>query len=121
MSDSGHFKKTLSLVDLTMIGMGTVFGSGWLFAASHVASLAGQRGIFSWVIAAIAVLTLGVVYCELGAALPRTGGAISYLHISHGPLMSLPHRHDHGDLSVQHGRDRGRGCPSVCCCLDTGA
>ncbi|MFM0562190.1 APC family permease [Paraburkholderia sediminicola] len=88
MSDSGHFKKTLSLVDLTMIGMGTVFGSGWLFAASHVASLAGPAGIFSWVIAAIAVLTLGVVYCELGAALPRTGGAISYLHISHGPLMS---------------------------------
>ncbi|MGF6414882.1 amino acid transporter [Paraburkholderia sp. MM5482-R2] len=88
MSESGHFKKNLSLVDLTMIGMGTVFGSGWLFAASHVASLAGPAGIFSWVIAAVAVLTLGVVYCELGAALPRTGGAITYLHISHGPLMS---------------------------------
>ncbi len=88
MPESGHFKKRLSLIDLTFIGLGTVFGSGWLFAASHVASFAGPAGIFSWVIAAVAVLTLGIVYCELGAALPRAGGAISYLHTSHGPLMS---------------------------------
>ncbi|NTX26744.1 APC family permease [Burkholderia pyrrocinia] len=88
MPDSGYFKKRLSLIDLTFIGLGTVFGSGWLFAASHVASFAGPAGIFSWVIAAVAVLTLGIVYCELGAALPRAGGAISYLHASHGPLMS---------------------------------
>lgn len=85
---AANFKRKLSTIDLTLIGLGTVFGSGWLFAASHVASYAGPAGIFSWVIAAIAVLTLGLVYCELGAALPRSGGAISYLMISHGPMMS---------------------------------
>ena len=45
--------------------------SGWLFAASHVASIAGPAGIASWVIGGFAVLLLGIVYCELGAALPR--------------------------------------------------
>ncbi|WP_336064680.1 APC family permease [Serratia sp. 201] len=83
-----HFKKKLSTFDLTFIGLGTIFGSGWLFAASHVSTYAGPAGILSWLFAAVAVLTLGLVYCELSAALPRTGGAISYLMISHGPLMS---------------------------------
>ena len=41
---SGKFKKQLSLVDLTMVGLGAIFGSGWLFAASHVASMAGPAG-----------------------------------------------------------------------------
>lgn len=88
MSDSGHFKKSLSAFDLALIGFGTVFGSGWLFAASHVASIAGPAGILSWVIAGVAVLTLGIVYCELGAAIPSPGGAISYLEASHGPMVT---------------------------------
>src|SRR5579863_1196700 len=88
VSDSRHFKKSLSALDLTLIGFGTVFGSGWLFAASNVASMAGAAGIFSWLIAAVAVLSLGVVYCELGAAVQSPGGAISYLEISHGPMVT---------------------------------
>jgi amino acid transporter len=39
-----------------------------------VASIAGPAGIASWVIGGFAVLLLGIVYCELGAALPRAGG-----------------------------------------------
>lgn len=88
MSDSRHFKKSLSAFDLALIGFGTVFGSGWLFASSNVASIAGPAGIFSWLIAGIAVLALGIVYCELGAAIPSPGGAISYLDLSHGPMVT---------------------------------
>lgn len=87
MSSQGAFKRNLSLVDLTLIGLGGTFGSGWLFAASHVSSIAGPAGIFSWLIGGFAVLLLGIVYCELGAALPRTGGIIRYPVYSHGPLM----------------------------------
>ena len=45
---SGKFKKQLSLLDLTFIGLGAIFGSGWLFAASHVSAIAGPAGILSW-------------------------------------------------------------------------
>ncbi|WP_448097293.1 APC family permease [Luteibacter yeojuensis] len=83
----GKFHKRLSLVDLTFIGLGAIFGSGWLFAASHVSALAGPAGILSWVIGGVAVLLLGLVYCELGAALPRAGGAVRYPEYSHGPLL----------------------------------
>ncbi|MCY1492387.1 Aspartate-proton symporter [compost metagenome] len=84
---SGKFKKQLSLVDLTFIGLGAIFGSGWLFAASHVSAIAGPAGIFSWLLGGFAVLLLGIVYCELGAALPRAGGVVRYPVYSHGPLL----------------------------------
>ncbi|MDN7898462.1 APC family permease [Burkholderia cepacia] len=87
--DAGHgkFKKQLSLTDLTFIGLGAIFGSGWLFAASHVSTIAGPAGIFSWLLGGFAVLLLGIVYCELGAALPRAGGVVRYPVFSHGPLL----------------------------------
>lgn len=83
----GKFRKQLSLVDLTFIGLGAIFGSGWLFSASHVAALAGPAGILSWLIGGAAVLLLGLVYCELGAALPRAGGVVRYPEYSHGMLL----------------------------------
>lgn len=86
MHESRCFKRSLSLLDLLMIGFGSMFGSGWLFAASHVASLAGPAGVISWVIGGFAVLILGLVYCELGAALPTAGGPVRYPAYSHGPL-----------------------------------
>lgn len=82
----GGFRRTLSRLDLTMIGFGSIFGSGWLFAAAHVSAIAGPASLLSWVIAGIAVLLLGLVYCELGAALPQAGGVVRYPEWSHGAL-----------------------------------
>ncbi len=87
MAAQGKFHKRLSLLDLTFIGLGSIFGSGWLFAASHVSSIAGPAGILSWIIGGIAVFLLGLVYCELGAALPRAGGVVRYPEYSHGTLL----------------------------------
>ena len=83
----GGFKKQLGLIDLTFIGLGAVFGSGWLFSASYVADIAGPAGIVSWLIGGAAVLLLGLVYCELGAALPHSGGVVRYPVYSHGALL----------------------------------
>ncbi len=85
--EGGKFKKSLSLLDLTLVGLGAIFGSGWLFSASHVAGIAGPAGIYSWIIGGVAVLLLGFVYCELGAALPKAGGIIRFPVLSHGELM----------------------------------
>lgn len=87
MSEQGKLKRNLSLGDLVFIGFGAIFGSGWLFAASRVGSIAGPAGSISWVIAGIAVLLLGLVYSELGGAIPRAGGIVRYPVYSHGPLM----------------------------------
>ncbi len=86
-STQGGFRKSLSLIDLTFIGLGAIFGSGWLFSASHVADGAGPAGTLSWLIGGAAVLLLGFVYCELGAALPQSGGVVRYPVYSHGALL----------------------------------
>ncbi len=86
---SKNFKKSLSLLDLMMIGLGSIFGSGWLLAASHISSIAGPAGIFSWVIGGFAVLLLGFIFCELGAALPHAGGVVSYPAYSHGSVVGF--------------------------------
>ncbi|WP_045770262.1 APC family permease [Xanthomonas albilineans] len=87
MATQGKFHKRLSLTDLTFIGLGSIFGSGWLFSASHVSAMAGPAGIVSWIAGGVAVLVLGLVYCELGAALPRAGGVVRYPEYSHGALL----------------------------------
>lgn len=87
MPKQGKFHKQLSLVDLTFIGLGAIFGSGWLFSASHVSAIAGPAGMVSWLIGGAAVLLLGLVYCELGAALPRAGGVVRYPEFPHGNLL----------------------------------
>lgn len=87
MPSTGKFHRQLSLTDLTFIGLGAIFGSGWLFAAGHVSAIAGPAGILSWLIGGAAVLLLGLVYCELGAALPRAGGVVRYPEYSHGLLL----------------------------------
>lgn len=87
MSQHGKFKKRLSLLDLTFLGLGSIIGSGWLFAAMHAASSAGPAAWVSWVIGAVAVLFLGLVYAELGGAIPVAGGTVRYPVYSHGPLI----------------------------------
>ena len=69
-----HFKRQISATDLVLVGVGSIIGSGWLFAAGKVAAIAGPAGSLSWVIGGIALLLLGLVYAELGAALPHAGG-----------------------------------------------
>ncbi|WP_329740879.1 APC family permease [Dyella sp. A6] len=87
MPAKGSFHRELGLTDLTFIGLGAIFGSGWLFSASHVAAIAGPAGMLSWLVGGGAVLLLGLVYCELGAALPRAGGVVRYPEYSHGVLL----------------------------------
>lgn len=83
-----HFKRRISTTDLVLVGVGSIIGSGWLFAAGKVAALAGPAGSLSWVIGGIALLLLGLVYAELGAALPEAGGLVRYPYYTHGPLVS---------------------------------
>ncbi len=61
-------------MDMTLVGIGAIIGSGWLFAAGLVASIAGPAGWISWLIGGIALLLLGLVYAELWE--PRSRGRV---------------------------------------------
>jgi amino acid transporter len=84
---TGKFQRKLGLLDLTFLGLGAIIGSGWLFASQSGAQLAGPSAWIAWVIGAVAVGLIGLVYAELGGALPRAGGIIRYPDYSHGPIV----------------------------------
>ncbi len=85
--EEGKLRRELSFIDLTFLGLGAIIGSGWLFGAQVASQMAGPAAWIAWVIGAVAVLLIGLVYAELGGAMPRAGGIIRYPDYSHGPLV----------------------------------
>lgn len=87
MGKSGGFKKSLNLLDLTFLGLGSIIGSGWLFAAASAATFAGSTAWIAWLIGAFAFILIGLVYAELGSMMPRSGGFVRYPKYTHGTLV----------------------------------
>jgi amino acid transporter len=87
MGRPGGFKKSLNLLDLTFLGLGSIIGSGWLFAAANAAAFAGSFAWVSWLIGAFAFILIGLVYAELGSMMPRSGGFVRYPQYTHGSLV----------------------------------
>jgi amino acid transporter len=95
-SGSGHggtevepnMRRDIGTVGLLFAGVGSIIGSGWLFGALTAAEIAGPAAIFSWVIGAIMILMIGLVYAELGTMFPVSGGVIRFPHIAYGSFAS---------------------------------
>ena len=73
MDMSAANKKNLSLFALIMIGLGSIFGSGWLFGAGQAAQVAGPAALVAWVIGAVFIGMIAMSYAEVGAAYPSPG------------------------------------------------
>lgn len=72
---------------LTMTGLGSIIGSGWLFGAWKAAKVAGPAAIFAWLLGMGVIMLIGLVYAELGAMFPESGGMVRYAQYSHGSLV----------------------------------
>jgi amino acid transporter len=81
--DTG-MRKDVSKLGLLFTGVGAIIGSGWLFGALYASQIAGPAAIFSWVIGAVIVMFIGLVYAELGAMFPVAGGIVRFPHYAFG-------------------------------------
>jgi amino acid transporter len=72
-----------------MASLGGIIGSGWLFGSLYGAQIAGPAAIISWIVGGIGVLLIGLVYAELGGALPQAGAIVRYPQYSHGTFVSF--------------------------------
>lgn len=86
---NGKMKRSLNLADMFFLGIGSIIGSGWLFAAQNAANVAGVYALVSWVIGAFLIILIGLVYAELGAAMPRAGGFVRYPSYTHGSFVGF--------------------------------
>jgi len=76
-------------VGLLFAGVGSIIGSGWLFGAMNAAQLAGPAAIFSWLIAGVMIMLIGLSFSELGTMFPVTGGVVRFPHYTWGGFASF--------------------------------
>lgn len=88
--EGGHrLRRDLSRTGLLFTSVGSIIGSGWLFGALYGAQEAGPAAVFSWLIGAVFVLFIALVYAELSPMFPYAGGIVRYPHYTHGALVSF--------------------------------
>lgn len=85
------FKKSLGLLDATMIVAGSMIGSGIFIVSSEIARSVGSSGYFllMWILAGIVTMIAALSYGELSAMFPKAGGQYVYLQEAYNPLIGF--------------------------------
>src|ERR1700757_2196342 len=82
-----HLQRKVGLRGMTLVSLGSIIGSGWLFGALGAASAAGGGGsLLTWIIAAIVLGLLALVHAELGSTYPVSGGTARFPFMAFGGL-----------------------------------
>src|ERR687885_668037 len=78
-SDQG-FVKALSLFPATTVNMSQMVGIGpFITIPLMISAMGGPQALVGWVLGAILAMADGLVWAELGAAMPASGGSYVYL------------------------------------------
>ncbi|MEO8906432.1 MAG: APC family permease [Microbacteriaceae bacterium] len=81
-------KRHVGPIGLLFAAIGSIIGSGWLFGSFNASAIAGPAAIFSWLIAGVMIILIGLCYAELGPMFPISGGVVRYPHMVWGSFGS---------------------------------
>jgi amino acid transporter len=85
-SKSPHLVRRVGLLGATSANMLEMIGVGpFITIPILLAKMNGPQAILGWVLGALVALCDGMVWAELGAAMPGTGGPLRYLSEAYGP------------------------------------
>jgi amino acid transporter len=87
-TSQGPLRRDIGVIGLLFASVGSIIGSGWLFGALTATQLAGPAAILSWIIAAVMILIIGLVFAELGTMFPVSGGVVRFPHLAYGSFAS---------------------------------
>jgi len=81
----------LSLLDATMIVVGSMIGSGIFITSAESSRLVGSPGwlLMAWVLAGVLTITGALCCAELAAMWPRAGGQYVFLREAFGPSIGF--------------------------------
>ena len=87
----GHLVRGLSLLDATMIVVGSMIGSGIFIVSAESSRLVGAPGwlLVAWVLAGVITITGALCYAELAAMMPRAGGPYVFLREAYSPAVGF--------------------------------
>jgi len=91
LQEDKSFKRSLGLLDATMIVAGSMIGSGIFIVSADITRNVGSAGwlIVVWLITGFMTLTAALSYGELSAMFPKAGGQYVYLKEAYNPLIGF--------------------------------
>lgn len=90
-SNQTELRRELTLLDSTMINVGTIVGSGIFIVPATIALYVHYSGLvlLAWVVGGIASILGALSVAELGAAMPRAGGIYVYVREAYGEVWGF--------------------------------
>lgn len=89
VEERGVMKRTLTLKDLIMLGIGAIIGTGiFVITGQATAVYAGPALSLSFVVAAFVVVLSGLCFAEFASRVPILGGPYSYLYVVFGEVVA---------------------------------
>ena len=91
IQEDKSFKRSLGLLDATMIVAGSMIGSGIFIVSADITRNVGSAGwlIAVWLITGFMTLVAAVSYGELSGMFPKAGGQYVYLKEAYNPFVSF--------------------------------
>lgn len=82
-------KRVLGAVDLTMLGVGAIIGTGvFVLTGVAAAKYAGPALILSFIIAGLACVFAALCYSEFASMIPQSGSAYTYSYVAFGEIFA---------------------------------
>jgi APA family basic amino acid/polyamine antiporter len=91
MSEEPELKRSLGLVDATMIVAGSMIGSGIFIVSASMSRAVGSAGylLLLWIITGVITVMAALSYGELAGMMPKAGGQFVYIQRAFGNLISF--------------------------------
>lgn len=92
MENNGHsFQRNLTLLDGTLLVIGSMIGSGIFIVSADIARSVGSAGwlLAVWLISGFITLAAALSYGELSGMYPKAGGQYVYLREAYGKLPAF--------------------------------
>ncbi len=86
-----EFKRSLGLIDSTMIVAGSMIGSGIFIVSADISKTVGGSGwmMLVWLITGLVTIIAALSYGELAGMMPKAGGQYVYLREAYNPLAGF--------------------------------
>src|SRR5918912_1028165 len=88
-SEGGELKRSISLFQLTMFGVGATIGTGIFVILTDAVPVAGPAVILSFVMAGVVAGLTAICYAELAGAVPVSGSSYSYAYATLGEIVAI--------------------------------
>ncbi|CAG8800100.1 2906_t:CDS:2 [Cetraspora pellucida] len=86
---TSELRKALSVFELTMIGLGSIIGTGiFVLTGQAAATKAGPAVIISFLLAGLAASFAALSYSELASMIPISGSSYTYTYATMGELIA---------------------------------